>query len=100
MALRGSSSTRGSGSVWDIAFWPDRTQSHFVLVDGENNEARVVRRADGEVAGTFGRNGRNAGQFHWVHNIAIDSAGNVFTSEVDNAKRVQKFRPLDGPPQR
>ena len=56
--------------------------------------------ADGEVAGTFGRNGRNAGQFHWVHNIAIDSAGNVFTSEVDNAKRVQKFRPLDGPPQR
>ncbi len=91
--------TRGSGSTWDLYFWPDKDQSHFVLVDGENNEARVVRRADGEVVGSFGRNGRNAGQFHWVHNIAIDSRGNVFTTEVDTAKRVQKFRP-SAPPQR
>jgi len=32
-----------------------------------------------------------AGDFHWIHNIAIDSLGNIFTAEVDNAKRVQKF---------
>jgi len=32
-----------------------------------------------------------AGDFHWIHNIAIDAYGNIFTSEVDNAKRVQKF---------
>jgi hypothetical protein len=92
--------TRGSGSIWDLYVWPDKEQSHLVVVDGENNEARVMRRSDGEVVTTFGRNGRNAGQFHWVHNIAIDSKGNVFTSEVDTGKRVQKFRPLGAPPQR
>jgi len=36
--------------------------------------------------------GRNAGQFHWVHAMAIDKLGNVYTGEVDNAKRIQKFK--------
>jgi hypothetical protein len=26
-----------------------------------------------------------------VHNIAVDSAGNVYTTEVDSGKRAQKF---------
>jgi hypothetical protein len=92
--------TRGAGSAWDLYLWPDRAQSYFLNADGENNEVRVVRRQDGEVVGTFGRSGRNAGSFHWVHNIAIDSQGNVFTAEVDNGKRVQKFRPINGAPAR
>ena len=45
----------------------------------------------GEILDRFGRNGRNAGQFHWVHNLAVDSKGNIYTSEVDTGKRVQKF---------
>jgi hypothetical protein len=32
-----------------------------------------------------------------VHNIAVDSEGNVFTTEVDNGKRVQKFRRVEEP---
>ncbi|HEX6111842.1 MAG TPA: hypothetical protein VFZ10_06020, partial [Geminicoccaceae bacterium] len=40
---------------------------------------------------TFGRHGRNAGQFHWVHNLATDSEGNIYTAEVDTGKRAQKF---------
>ena len=40
-----------------------------------------------------------AGQFHWVHNIAIDRFGHVFTTEVDNGKRVQKWDPVGGAPQ-
>lgn len=83
--------TRGSGSVWDMDLWPDDNQTYLIIVDGTNNEMRVVRRADGVVLNIFGRSGRNAGQFHWVHNIAIDSEGNVFTTEVDNGKRVQKW---------
>ena len=35
--------------------------------------------------------GRNAGQFHWVHNLATDSEGNIYTAEVDTGKRAQKF---------
>ena len=92
--------TRGGGSTWDIGFWPDREQSVILLADGENNEVRITRRADGEILGSFGRSGRNAGMFHWVHNIAIDSNGNAYTSEVDNAKRVQRFRPISGSLQR
>jgi hypothetical protein len=52
---------------------------------------------DGQVVGGFGRSGRQAGQFHWVHALAIDSKGNVYTGEVDTGKRVQKFKP-DSPP--
>ena len=48
-------------------------------------------RDTGEVVGAFGRNGRQAGDFHWVHNIAIDSKGTIYTTEVDTGKRVQKF---------
>ncbi len=91
--------TRGNGSVWDLYLWPDRDQTWFVNADGENNEVRVVRRSDGVVVGSFGRSGRQAGQFHWVHNIAVDAGGNVYTTEVDNAKRVQRFKPVNGAPQ-
>jgi DNA-binding beta-propeller fold protein YncE len=92
--------TLGSGSVWDMYLWPDREQTYFINVDGANNEFRVVRRADGEVVGTYGRYGRNAGQFYGVHNVAIDSRGNVFTSEVFEGKRLQKWKVVSGAPQR
>jgi ABC-type Na+ transport system ATPase subunit NatA len=53
---------------------------------------RTLRRENGEIVGAFGRNGRNAGEFHWVHNLAVDSKGNIYTTEVDTGKRAQKFR--------
>src|SRR5581483_6641478 len=84
--------TLASGSVWDLYLWPDRDQSYFVMVDGTNNEMRVVRRADGEVVGSYGRFGHQAGEFYGVHNVAIDSRGNVFTTEVFEGKRIQKWK--------
>jgi hypothetical protein len=92
--------THGSGSTWDLALWPDTAQDYMVMVDGTNNEMRTIRREDGAVTATVGRSGRNAGQFHWVHNIAIDSRGNVYTTEVDNGKRIQKWMPTNGAPQK
>ncbi len=89
--------TLGMGSVWDLALWPDAGQSLLFNADGENNQVRILRRADGTVLGAFGRAGRGAGQFHWVHSVAVDSRGNVFTTEVDNARRVQRFVPAGGP---
>jgi 6-phosphogluconolactonase (cycloisomerase 2 family) len=90
--------TLGNGAVWDLNFWPDAGQTYLLNIDGENNQLRVLKRSDGSVVGTVGRSGRYAGQFHWVHNIAVDSKGNVFTGEVDNANRVQKFKPTNGAP--
>ena len=66
--------------------------TYLLTADGENNEIRVLKRDDGTVVGSFGRNGRNAGQFHWIHPMAIDAKGNVYTAEVDTGKRIQKFR--------
>ncbi len=87
-----------AGSVWDIYLWPDRQQTFLFNTDGSNNEVRTILRSDGEVLGAFGRSGRNAGEFHWVHNLAVDSKGNMFTTEVDTGKRVQKFRNLGDAP--
>src|SRR6187399_536177 len=84
--------TLGNGAVWDIAIWPDPKQTWLLSADGENNEIRIVKRDDGSVVGSFGRNGRNAGQFHWIHAMAIDGKGNVYTAEVDTGKRIQKFK--------
>ncbi len=89
--------TRGLGSVWDLALSPDPAQGYLFNADGTNNEVRILRRADGRIVGTFGRPGRQPGQFHWVHSIAVDSTGNVFTTEVDGANRVQKFVPAGRP---
>ena len=84
--------TRASGSVLDLDFWIDGKQTFLFNADGTNNEVRTLVRESGEVVGAFGRNGRNAGEFHWVHNLAIDSKGNLYTTEVDTGKRAQKFR--------
>ncbi len=43
------------------------------------------------VSAARGRPGRYAGEFHWVHDLAVDPAGNLYAGEVDSGKRVQKF---------
>jgi DNA-binding beta-propeller fold protein YncE len=87
--------TRRAGSTWDLAMAPDGTRSLLFSADGTNNEIRILDRKTGKVLGAFGRNGRNAGEFHWVHQIAIDSKWNLYTGEVDTGKRIQKFRRAD-----
>ncbi len=84
--------TLANGAVWDVVIWPDPKQTYLLSADGANNEIRVLKRDDGTVAGSFGRNGRSAGQFHWIHAMAIDGKGNVYTGEVDTGKRIQKFK--------
>lgn len=88
--------TQGPGSTWAISFSPlDRNQDYFILTDGTNNVVETVRRKDGVVVGTYGRPGRNAGEFHWVHAGEFDSKGNLFTGEVDTGKRLQKWVPAN-----
>jgi hypothetical protein len=86
--------TLGPGSVWDLDTSSDWRQSCLYNVDGSNQHIDTLRRASLEILATFGTHGRNAGQFHWVHNLAVDSRGNIYTAEVDTGKRAQKFRRL------
>lgn len=44
----------------------------------------------------FGGSGRGAGMFHWIHDIAADSQGNLYTSEVDTGMRAQRFERVEG----
>jgi DNA-binding beta-propeller fold protein YncE len=87
--------TRGTGSVYDLVFSPDKEQKLIYMIDGMNGEVRIVDRASKETLGRFGRPGRQVGQFTALHNIAVDRQGNIFTSEVNTGQRVQKFRRLD-----
>jgi len=86
-------STLSMGSAWDMAFSRDPDQTWLYLADGTNNKVWILRRETLEAVGEFGRNGRYAGEFHWVHSLAMDSQGNLYTAEVDTGQRVQKFRP-------
>ncbi|NKE47925.1 hypothetical protein HB662_24320 [Roseomonas frigidaquae] len=87
--------TRLNGAIADLVPSPDADQAYLFSVDNTNSVARVLRRRDGEVLSTFGRMGRYAGQFMVPHNVAVDSQGNLYISEVDTGQRVQRFRRTD-----
>jgi DNA-binding beta-propeller fold protein YncE len=86
-------STYDQGTAWDRALSPDPDQRWLYMADGHDRKIWIIDRAGLTVAGSFGRGGRQAGQFEWVHNLAVDSDGNIYTSEVNTGKRVQKFFP-------
>jgi DNA-binding beta-propeller fold protein YncE len=83
--------TLANGSVWDMVLSHDAAQKFMYVADGANGRVYVLNRADGALLSSFGRTGRMAGEFKWVHNIAIDRQGNLYTSEVGFGRRVQKF---------
>lgn len=85
--------TLASGAAFDIGFSPDPGQEFLYLADGTNNRVRILRRSDLTQVGTFGRAGRQVGQFTRVHNLAVDSRGNVYTTEAADGRRIQRFTP-------
>jgi hypothetical protein len=83
--------TLGDGSTWDIAFSKDPEQKYMFLADGKNERIYVMDRKNLEILTTFGDGGRQPGQFFAVHSIAIDSKGNLYTTETYEGRRIQKF---------
>ena len=83
--------TLGSGSVWDIAFSRDPQQKYIFMADGMNQRINVIDRQTLQPITAFGDGGRGVGQFFGVHSIAIDSKGNLYTTETWEGKRLQKF---------
>ncbi len=83
--------TLGNGSTWDLDTSADKKQSCLINPDGTNQKVWILERNSLQILASFGEGGRSAGQFHWVHNIATDSKGNLYTAEVDTGKRAQKF---------
>ncbi len=82
------------GTLYKLALSRDLEQKYLYVADGTNNRVWILDRQSGETLGSFGGNGRYAGQLHWVNAIATDSLGNIYTGEVEQGKRIQKFAPV------
>jgi hypothetical protein len=83
--------TRLLGTAFSVAFSPDPRQQFLFLADAGNGRIHLFDRETLQEVGSFGRIGRYAGQFVFLHKVAVDSKGNVYTAEVGTGRRVQKF---------
>lgn len=80
-----------SGTSGQANFSTDPKQSCLYVADLTNDTVYVINRANNHEIARFGTGGRQAGNFHWPHVVAVDSEGNLYSGEVDGAGRVQKF---------
>jgi DNA-binding beta-propeller fold protein YncE len=79
------------GSAGGVMFSPDKEQKFLYVCDINNNHVWFINRQDGKTVGELGSMGQNGGQFFGLHMIATDSKGNLYTGEVFNGERVQRF---------
>ncbi len=86
--------TLGSGSASGVALSEDPDQRWLYVPDGTNNVIWIVDRPTLEVRDHIGRMGKRAGHFYRLHNVAVDSRGNLYTTEVNVGQRFQKFERL------
>jgi DNA-binding beta-propeller fold protein YncE len=83
--------TKLLGTAFSVAFSPDPAQQFLFLADAGNGRVRIHDRRTLQEVGGFGRIGRYAGEFIFLHALAVDRAGNLYTAEVGGGRRVQKF---------
>jgi DNA-binding beta-propeller fold protein YncE len=79
------------GTAVSMNFSRDKAQSCLYVGDNTNQTIYILNRGNLQQLGRLGRAGRMAGDFHWLHQVSLDSKGNIYTAEVDTGKRVQKF---------
>ncbi len=79
------------GSAGGVMFSPDKEQKFLYVSDINNNSVWFLNRMDGALLGRLGSMGENGGQFFGLHMEATDSKGNLYTGEVFNGERVQRF---------
>ncbi len=82
-------------AVW-IGFSRDPGQKYLYVVNQDNEKIDILDRASGQILSSFGRVGRQPGEFTYAHFLAVDSKGNLYVTEVGTGKRIQKFKLVDG----
>ena len=80
-----------SGTAVSAALSTDPGQTCLYVGDLANGTFYIINRANAHELDRIGRSGRQVGEFHWLHALAVDSAGNIYTGEVDSGQRIQKF---------
>jgi sugar lactone lactonase YvrE len=89
--------TGAGGSTGGVAFSPDRPQRLLFISDLTNDRLWFLNRDNGTIIGEMGSRGENGGQWFGFHMIAVDSRGYIYTGEVFNGERVQRFVPAESP---
>ena len=84
------------GTAVSMNFSGDKKQSCLYVGDNANMTIYILSRSNLQELGRLGRSGRKAGEFHYLHQVSVDGKGNIYTGEVDTAKRIQKFLRYDG----
>ena len=87
--------TGAGGSTGGVAFSADPEQQFLYISDLTNNKIWFLDRETGEVVEEMGSMSDAGGQFYGLHMIAVDSHGNIYTGEVQNGERAQRFVPVD-----
>jgi len=91
--IKMAETTGTGGSTGGVMFSNDPEQKFLYISDLTNNKVWFLNRMSGEVVGTLGQMGHNAGSFFGLHMEATDSKGNLYTGEVFYGERVQRFLP-------
>ena len=95
IGLGGAAGLNTAGSAWDLDFSTDPMQALMFEADGGNEILHIMSRMTGGILAEFGQPGLQAGQFTFLHTVAKDSKGNLYTGETINGRRVQKFKHIE-----
>ena len=60
-----------------------------------NELLHIMDRAMGTILSSFGQPGHENGKFTFLHSVAKDSKGNLYTGETINGRRVLKLKHIE-----
>ncbi|HUF73802.1 MAG TPA: hypothetical protein VMR74_12985 [Gammaproteobacteria bacterium] len=74
-----------------FAFSPDAGQRYLYVVESANARVLIFERESMTILGQFGMRSTEPGGMDIAHHIAVDSKGNLYTAEIVNNRRAQRF---------
>jgi hypothetical protein len=82
----------GNGqTVASTAFSADPQQQFLYVASRSPARLWILDRKTLEPLDSFGRNGVAPGEFYVMHHMNVDAKGNLYVTEVQDGKRIQKF---------
>jgi DNA-binding beta-propeller fold protein YncE len=82
----------GNGqTVASTAFSADPAQRFLYVASRSPERVWILDRKSLQPLHSFGRPGVAPGEFYVLHHMTSDSKGNLYTSEVEDGRRIQKF---------
>ncbi len=74
-----------------VAFSGDPEQKFLYIASRSPDRILIYERKSMLYLGSFGGMGVKPGQFYGLHHMTTDTKGNLYVSEVEDGRRVQKF---------